>query len=250
MAKEGARSKEVTSGVLYPNGSSEMPRDILTWHLSGNYRVWVHARLIEGSGYRPISVEIEWLGDTQQSLEMPEIELRLRMELASSKKDLGINPDFQSSLLREIPMGKVIEEHANIITSQKMKTWDKSHRPVNLVSAFSTSVFTGKELEEMGSSNKKPSSLRASNTDSIVIAKVYAEQSESGHKRPAKKVAELLNLDASMVYVAVRIARKNGWLTSAGSGSSGGLLTPNGISMFESVKGNEILYSLLRKDNS
>lgn len=123
------------------------------------------------------------------------------------------------------------------------------HRPVNLVSAFSTSVFTGKELEEMGSSNKKPSSLRASNTDSIVIAKVYAEQSESGHKRPAKKVAELLNLDASMVYVAVRIARKNGWLTSAGSGSSGGLLTPNGISMFESVKGNEILYSLLRKDN-
>jgi hypothetical protein len=43
-----------------------------------------------------------------------------------------------------------IEEHANIITSQKMKTWDKSHRPVNLVSAFSTSVFTGKELQEMG----------------------------------------------------------------------------------------------------
>lgn len=249
MAKEGGRPKEVTSGVVYPNGGSEMPKDILTWHISGKYRIWVHARQIEGSGFRAISVEIEWLGNSEVSFEIPDIELRLRMDLASSRKDLGANPDFQSSLLREIPMGKVLEEHATIITSQRMKTWDKSRRGINLLSAFSTSVFTEKDIEKFASPIKKPSSLRASNTDSIVIAKVYAEQSESGHKRPAKIVSELLNLDSTMVYVAVRTARKNGWLTSAGTGSSGGSLTLEGKRMFDSVNGDEILSSLLRKED-
>ena len=91
--------------------------------------------------------------------------------------------------------------------------------------------------------------MRAKGTDAIVIAKVYAEQSESGHKRPAKKVAELLNLETSIVYVAVRVARKNGWLTSQGSGSSGGSLTDEGQRMFVAVNGKQLLKDYLRKDH-
>jgi len=242
-------SKEVTSGLVYPNGSSGIPRDVLTWHLSGNYRIWLHARLFDGSGYRAISVEVEWVGDELSGEPIHEMDLRLRLELATSKRTARTLPDFQSSLFREIPIGKIIEEHASIISSQKMNAWDEPKSHVNIVNHFTSRVFSEKEINKLVVPNSQPSTLRAKSTDAIVIAKVYAEQSESGHKRPAKKVAELLNLETSIVYVAVRIARKNGWLTSQGSGSSGGSLTEDGQRMFAAVNGKQLLKELLRKDH-
>ncbi len=242
-------SKELNSGLVYLNGSSGIPKDVLTWHLSGNYRIWLHARIFDGSGYRPVSVEVEWVGNQFSEDSITEMDLRLRLELATSKRTAGSLPDFQSSLFREIPIGKIIEEHASIISSQKMNAWDEPRGRVNIVSHFTSKVFSEKEINKLIVPSNHSSTLRAKSTDAIVIAKVYAEQSESGHKRPAKKVAELLNLETSIVYVAVRIARKNGWLTSQGSGSSGGSLTDEGQRMFVAVNGKQLLKDYLRKDH-
>ena len=53
--------------------------------------------------------------------------------------------------------------------------------------------------------------------------------------------AELLGISPDLVYVALRIARKNGWLTSLGTGNSGGVLTELGLKRFKEIDGEALL---------
>jgi hypothetical protein len=73
--------------------------------------------------------------------------------------------------------------------------------------------------------------------DAIVIAKVYEMLQSSGNRKLSARTADLLGLEVSVVHTAVQVARRNGWLTSNGSGVSGGVLTKKGEEMFIAAHG-------------
>jgi hypothetical protein len=75
----------------------------------------------------------------------------------------------------------------------------------------------------------------SSNKDSIIISKIYADFSKRGTYLIAARVAEHLKIDVSTVHAAVRVARKNGWLTSVGPGRGGGELTRQGLEAYGSI---------------
>jgi hypothetical protein len=71
-----------------------------------------------------------------------------------------------------------------------------------------------------------------------LIAHVYSEQVKTGSRQPALKAANLLGIQVSLVYVAVRTARKKGWLTSTGTnGSPVGVMTTAGEKEFRRIDG-------------
>ena len=82
----------------------------------------------------------------------------------------------------------------------------------------------------------------------MLIAKVYSQISETGAKNAAKRCAQVLNVDSELIYVALRIARKHEWLTSQGSGKSGGQMTDKGEKEFRKSKGHERLARILSAD--
>ncbi len=80
--------------------------------------------------------------------------------------------------------------------------------------------------------------LRANAKDSIFISSVYSSQVQAGSRQPALRTAKLLGIKTSLVYVAVRTARKKGWLTSTGiNGVADGVLTPEGEKEYLRVEG-------------
>ena len=83
--------------------------------------------------------------------------------------------------------------------------------------------------------------LTGSSKDSMFIAYVYAEQVKSGSRQAALRTANLLGIKPSLVYVAVRTARKKDWLTSTGiNGESSGEITPEGHKEYVRVGGPEM----------
>ena len=73
--------------------------------------------------------------------------------------------------------------------------------------------------------------------DAIIIAKVYEMLQSSGTRKLSARTADLLGLEVSVVHTAVQVARRNGWLTSNGSGVSGGELTEEGEKVFAAAQG-------------
>ena len=51
------------------------------------------------------------------------------------------------------------------------------------------------------------------------------------------RTASLLGLNIKQVYVAVRIARRNEWLTSGGAGKGTGELTAAGLKAYKDLDG-------------
>ena len=74
--------KKSKSGILHDFSGKNLPRDVITWHEENGYRVWVHARLTL-TGYNPMSVEVQWIGDGEA--ELSEIEKSSRLQLAKVK---------------------------------------------------------------------------------------------------------------------------------------------------------------------
>jgi len=65
-----------------------------------------------------------------------------------------------------------------------------------------------------------------------LIAKVYADLCDVSTTKVAQRTADTLGIDPDLVSMALRIARRNKWLTSSGAGKSGGELTSIGESVF------------------
>jgi transposase len=58
---------------------------------------------------------------------------------------------------------------------------------------------------------------------------------------PALLTANVLGIEVKTVYVAVRTARKKGWLSESVSGSAKGELTSDGLKEFKKI-GGQALY--------
>ena len=235
--------KQYQAGVAYDVVGSDVPENILTWHDNLPFRIWVHARKSE-IGHKPVSIDFQWIGKGKEIPMPSEEETVIRLQLAklifgASKQNL------QASSFRGIPMGHVLDVHASLMADYKFGDKGISEKKVNLVKDFEHKGFTEAWLEMhlAGAKKSRPDNkeLRASAEDSLVISMVYSQQSASGTKRPAKRTAELLGITPDLVYVALRIARKNGWLTSFGTGNSGGVLTELGLKRFKDINGEALL---------
>ena len=271
-------SKSSQSGMVQTPGAVGIPVDVLTWHDFNNFRVWVHSRKIK-DGHRPIGLAIESMAPG--SPKPSEEESELRLQLAAQVKGKTSDSFLQASSLRGIPLGQILEFHSALLTKSKFssdyetllkatmratladvkprtksKVFDTDWQNKSLVirtnkkgqKTISIENTTGTDLDEESSTDNHE--LRAKSKDSILIAKVYSEQSESGNKRPAKRTAEMLQITTSLVYVAVRTARKHGWLSSEGTGNAGGTLTKSGADEFKRIKGEVRLLEYLKQLDS
>lgn len=229
------------SGIVYSAGSGGKLGDVLTWHDLEELRVWIHSR-VQNGGRDEIALEVQVVGT--KPLAPSEEEKRVRLKLATirvtSSDDLGI----KSLMLRTLPTGKLLDQHAQLIGNE-MNRGHSDKRKVEIVKGVQgrgvqgTPIYrwdTTQDLEREGAKSK----------DAIIIAKVYVMQQASGTKRLAKRTAELLQVDVSVVHLALQIARRNGWLTSKGSGISGGDLTPEGEKNFVAAHGEERLSRIMR----
>jgi hypothetical protein len=129
-----------------------------------------------------------------------------------------------------------------MLTNKQMKTTVKPKKAVKLVEKFETESYKNLFFNEDGT-EKEPiyrvqnTELGATKRDAIFIAFVYAQQVQAGSKQPAVRTASLLGLNIKQVYVAVRIARRNDWLTSGGAGKGTGALTAAGLKAYKELDG-------------
>jgi hypothetical protein len=241
---KGSRKAPV-SGILSELTGTGLPKDFLTWHDLLPYRIWVHSRM-SGSGYKPIAVELQWLGSASTAIGEEERSSRLKLAILRTGEVVG--SELGPSTFRGIQLGRVLEAHASLVSTQKLERMQKAEKPIQLVKDHESENYQTFNLFLDGSNRiekakSSPIEIGANLRHALVIAYVYSEQTASGSKRPASLTAKLLNIEPSLVYVAVRIARKKGWLTESTSGTSGGDMTNEGLKEFARIKG-QTLYEL------
>ncbi len=247
-AKKG---RPIASGVLYASQGGATPRDFVTWHDQFPYRIWLHSRRTN-DGYKQLSMELEWQG--AETSAPTEIEMNLRLELAKIRSSDDNSLGVSATALRGITVGKLLETHSAMIDSQQRKAQSTAKKRVTLVKGFQMETYEYALLSDvdgpkspkksntgMLSSRPENFELRATAEDSVLIAYVYSEQVKSGSRQPALKAANLLGIKVSLVYVAVRTARKKGWLTSTGTnGSPVGVITPSGEKEYRRIDGSSL----------
>lgn len=210
-----------TSGLLFKRSPGGPAKDVVSWHFKAPYRVWIHSRLIEES-YKPLSVEVQWVGAKNAGI--LETEMSLRLDLAGVRGGVETRIEIDPSTFREIALGRVLEQHAAILSTHWISLQGTKHDNISLVKHFEVKAASASKA----SSRKFTEELGAGKRDSLFIAAIYAQQVDAGSTRPAQQTANLLNIKVSLVYVAVKTARKHGWLTTTGSGKGSGTLTPLG----------------------
>jgi hypothetical protein len=235
------------SGVLYKKaGAGRMPRDFITWQDLYEFRIWIHSRETS-QGYKPVSLEVQLLGNHRSKKGVEPAEAQARANLASLVNVDTENARIGHADLRGLPMGRLLEMNSILVSSEQARALQGNERKLKLVE-HEKEEFRKLYIpvpQKSASRGFNPE-IRASKEDSILIAFIYAQLSSTGNKRAARHTAEMLNIDPKFVYTAVRNARKKSWLTSEGLGSAGGELTNEGIEEFERSGGRQRYEEFLR----
>ena len=204
------------TGIVFAGGSKSQLKDVLTWHDGQGRRVWLHSRQTLESGRVYISLSVQTF--SSKLPKVSEEEKRLRMKLAAMH-EYQLGAEISATSMREIATGEIIQTHSRLVMSEMInQSMDRKIQLVSEIQSRTTSahrLFLLDTAEEMGADGK----------DAILIAKLYCQQSESGGRNSAKSTAEMLGIETSLVHTALRIARRNKWLTSLGAGKAGGELT-------------------------
>lgn len=233
------------SGVVYTAVGDDSPKDFLTWHDQLPYRYWLHSRLFESDSelpsYRVLAFESQWIGKEGQS-EPDKMELGLRMDLAVLRRGGKDVTKLSPTAFRNIQLGALLEAHSSLLTSKRLKSSANKKKQVQLVKTFESETYKSLFRNEDGTLKEllprpRNTELGASKRDAIFIAYLYAQQVEAGSNQPAVRTAGLLGLDLKQIYVAVRIARRNSWLTSGGAGKGSGALTKDGLKAYKELNG-------------
>lgn len=234
----------MSQGILYLGTTSNGIRDFLTWHDIGDKRVWLHTRKSQGSSRILISFTLQQFDGQPPSVSVEEKRTRLR--LAATHEFQG-SQELTATALRTISLGELSEIHSVAIFEVISKAEQSNQKKVSLASEF-TSQSLSKASSFRFDSINEISQLGANSKDVLLIAKVYSQISDTGAKNVAKRCAQVLNVEIKLIYMALRIARKHEWLTSLGSGKSGGRMTEKGEKEFRKSKGHERLTRILSAD--
>lgn len=224
------------SGIVFAGGSKTQLKDVLTWHDGLGRRVWLHSRQMSESTRVYLSLSVQTFSD-----KLPKVsdeEKRFRMKLAAMH-EYQSGAEITATAMREIAIGQIIQIHSRLVMSQLIN--QSMDRKIQLASDIQSRTTTANRLFLIDTAQE----MRADGKDAILIAKLYCQQSESGGRNSAKATAEMLGIETSLVHTALRIARRNKWLTSVGAGKAGGALTELGEKKFREFKGAERLSQIL-----
>jgi hypothetical protein len=210
-----------------------MPRDIVTWQDIDDFRIWIHSRETD-QGYKPLSLEIQLLGKQREAKGVDASEAKARAALAALVPSDTSKSWIGHAHIRHLPIGRLMEENSILLSNEQNRNLKGSERKLKLVDSENDEYrkldLPIRNRRSIADFNPE---IRATNSDSLMIAYIYAQLSAAGNKRAASHTADMLNIDPKFVYTAVRNARKKGWLTSEGLGSAGGEMTEEGTKAFE-----------------
>jgi len=239
----GKDNSASTSGFVTSGNPFESMDSVVTWHDLGTIRIWIGSKVIPGrkESREIVSIEFQFLGDAKKN--PSQIEKKSRLQLLNEVYVGGRSkPDLDASQIRQFPVGKILEEHSQIVGREVLALAS----PVAPKLYVASEVKSSSQKRTQGRQERSAveANYRNSNADSIFIAYVYANQFAAGSTKLAKRTAEILNIDANTVHVALKIARRSGWITSLGAGKSGGHLTELGLQAFEQFDGPKRLENL------
>lgn len=201
---------------------------VLTWHdvkikEQGNFRIWVHSLSRSKTRRDFFSLEVQRHGTVFSPVEQTEADARI--SLAEIVLNWPAEGSMKSSLLRKLPSGQVLEDHARQIDQYLMSFIETSGNVID----FKEASGRAKGVKP----SKYEKAFRSTGKDSIILAKLYALRSESaGSSRVGKRICEDLGIESSVLYTAIRIARAKGWLTEGRKGIAGGTMTALGEQYF------------------
>lgn len=221
------------AGYVFSGGTGERLSDVLTWHDHDGNRIWIHSKSMD-KGREILSIEVQVVGP--KAVKPSKEEESLRLKLCAKRQIPSGSESVNSKTFRTLPSGQLLDEHSEIVSrliNDKNNSKSKSIQLLEEVSSRTVdlkSIYRWDSSEEIVQEGKK-------SKDAIVIAKVYEMLQSSGNRKLSARTADLLGLEVSVVHTAVQVARRNGWLTSNGSGVSGGVLTDEGEEMFIAAHG-------------
>lgn len=221
------------AGYVFSGGTGERLSDVLTWHDHDGNRIWIHSKSMD-KGREILSIEVQVVGP--KAVKPSKEEESIRLKLCAKRQIPSGSESVNSKTFRTLPSGQLLDEHSEIVSrliNDKNNSKSKSIQLLEEVSSRTVdlkSIYRWDSSEEIVQEGKK-------SKDAIVIAKVYEMLQSSGNRKLSARTADLLGLEVSVVHTAVQVARRNGWLTSNGSGVSGGVLTDEGEEMFIAAHG-------------
>ncbi len=227
------RTGDEMAGYVFSGGSTERLADVLTWHDDGGNRIWIHSKATD-KGREILSIEVQVVGPRaiKPSREEEELRLKLCMRRQVPTSSEGVS----SRTFRTLPSGQLLDEHSEIVSRLINEKNISKGKNVQLIEEVSSRTVDLKYVYRWDSSEEIIQEGKKSK-DAIIIAKVYEMLQSSGSRKLSARTAELLGLDVSVVHTAVQVARRNGWLTSNGSGVSGGVFTEEGEKAFLAAHG-------------
>jgi len=209
------------SGIVITQPSMQKAMEFLTWHDVAPYRYWVGSKRGKQDGLSAVSLEIQFVGPNPKPVSETEGKLRAKVASLSMPNTANLQV-LNSTVVRQIPWGDLISSHSSIL-AENLRTNNLKVRSID---------SARKEKVPVVLDDREKKIIGANSADSILIAKVYADLCDVSTTRVSQRTADTLGIDPDLVSMALRIARRNKWLTSSGAGKSGGELTSIGESVF------------------
>lgn len=227
-------------GVFWATSDPELSGWILTWQnvslpMDRRFRIWIGSKIHEGvvDGFRELTIQS--FKDSYWNIEDEEVRARLHLlrinEIEGAEEGPEIN--VTSDLFRNLKIGEIMEVHSRAIASALSEDSNKGVN--NKIRLYKPAIVRYSYLRFPESVLPKGlvSEIKYGAKNAVLLAKVYCWLAETGETKLAKRTASLLGVDVAIVHSAVKTARKNGWMTKAQQGKSGGTFTIEGETSFQ-----------------
>jgi hypothetical protein len=224
---------KMAQGIFYTGSNKGLPKDIITWHEKLPYRIFIHSREDVSGTRKTISIAFQIVGKKPAPISDEEKSARLKLAVIAPDTE---NHLLNSAALRSVAIGKFIEDHSQLVALDLQKTQNYKNQNISLVSDIKSMSVKNMAIFQIDSSDEMHK-LGGSSGDAILIAKIYTLIAASGPTKVTKRTADFLQVEVETVRTAIRIARRNKWLTSTGHGKSGGVLTKAGELAFLKLNG-------------
>ena len=216
------------TGHMFDGDSLQSSKRVITWHDESPYRFWIGSYRSDSGAHVLQSLEVQLVASS--SLRPSKEEQRTRLKLIPNLTQ-GLK-GLSASEFRKLPLGEILMERAEALMFSLQR---ESVRGNAVLLLKDQSVRTRGPQDVSKRTSKLISG--ANSEDAILIAKIYTDQCSVSTVRAAQRTAEYLKVDTNLVHVALKIARRNEWLTSSGSGRAGGQLTKKGDQEFVNSNG-------------
>lgn len=216
------------TGHMFDGDSLQSSKRVITWHDESPYRFWIGSFRSDSGAHILQSLEIQLVAPSSLRPSKEEQKMRLKLIPTLTQDTKGLS----ASEFRKLPLGEILMERAEALMFSLQREYARGNAVV-LLRDQSVRNRSGQD------NSKKTSKLisGANSDDAILIAKIYTDHCSVSTVRAAQRTAEYLKVDTNLVHVALKIARRNEWLTSSGSGKAGGQLTKKGEEEFVNSNG-------------